>query len=133
MPTGRLRVVRHVGRRLNVEQAEMTCIAGHVWWSSHPNSVATAKLLSPMNKPCTCCGATANVQSVALCPVCQAAPRIAAVVRKLSGPIDWYDIVGTVLYDKHGRAVATVRNLTFSSHIGGLFEVHIEGIGVNHE
>jgi len=41
LPNGRIRTVWQHGRA--VEQVEMICIAEHVWWSSHPASVAKAK------------------------------------------------------------------------------------------
>ena len=95
-----------------------------------------------MNKPCACCGATSNVQIVALCPTCQAAPRVAAVTRKLAGPIDWHQIVGAVLYDEHGHPVARVSSIdirnekldvtTFGSgpYVPGWRTIRIEADGI---
>jgi hypothetical protein len=96
-----------------------------------------------MNKACTCCGATSHVQSVSLCQDCQAAPRVAAVARKLAGPINWHDIVGAVLYDQYGHPVALVRSIDFRqesldittfggqpSQMPGLVSIRIEAEGI---
>ena len=60
---------------------------------------------------CVGCGTSSYVQRVDICQRCLWSRRLADVTSKLAGPVEWSNLVDTVLYDEYGRAVARVRSV----------------------
>jgi len=64
---------------------------------------------------CDCCGGGRGATTpIEICSDCLGFhdAQTAAVKARLAGPVNWEEIVRDGLYDRYGRKVAIVRNLT---------------------